>query len=143
MAGHHRRAGVPADEWCRRSLRPAASRCQAGRRRTVTRRTLPITGRAGSEHGLALSTTIPLQDDGAAVIFATAPRPQWAHTCLAGSPLNRVALLLRRTAVMGAFDLPPAFVPIGLSGIVGLLVATLVARAGGRRKRRRGDEAHR
>ena len=31
---------------------------------------------------------------------------------------------------MGAFDLPPAFVPLGLSGVVGLVVAALFTRLG-------------
>jgi hypothetical protein len=29
---------------------------------------------------------------------------------------------------MGAFDLPPAFIPVGLSGLVGLIAAALVTR---------------
>lgn len=43
---------------------------------------------------------------------------------------------MEKLPLMGTFDLPPAFLPLGISGVVGLLVATLFTMWGGRAKRR-------
>jgi len=75
--------------------------------------------------------------DSAAVIGPTATRLHEAHNSVARNPralLGKSSCQYGEVTVMDAFDLPPAYVPLGLSAILGLLVAALLARWDARRK---------